>query len=486
MNYECNKCKKRFTRKYNLDVHCKRKFSCVKMGIEGNNHVITDETHIVDNTLNRFNIASNTSQNQFDVPCIAIFESDFPSNDAQNTPIQSPIQFNEVPITSVQSNISSNKGQNTLEKSNISSNILFNISQVISDNSAIIPDNFSTVTDKPPIILDNLAIDDSTIVKDISNNTKKIHQCLNCLKIFSRNNILQKHINNNCKGQDTKKIQCDYCLHNFFSPSNLKKHIKKGCKLQPINNDINNDINMDFIDSDDSDDSDDTDVNENINVNELLKKLKTLEEENEKLNEKLKNQKEPSITYNTNTNTNTNSNNNITINNTQNITNNTQNIILVEFGKEKINEVLTHEEKIKIFERGFNSVTVLTKQIHFNEKFPQYNNCYISNRRDNVAIVYDGKGWGAIDVTDVVQTLIDNGKCYLETEYNESKEKYDTTENNKDKNKILSEKAITQFSRYLDKKDDKELKKRYDKETKLMMYNNRNVVMKNKKGINNK
>jgi hypothetical protein len=129
---------------------------------------------------------------------------------------------------------------------------------------------------------------------------------------------------------------------------------------------------------------------------------------------------------------------------------------------------------------------VLTKQIHFNDKIPQYNNCYISNRRDNVANVYDGNGWHAIDVTTAVDTLIENGKDYLESEYIESKEKYDVAANNNDKRKILSERAITQFNRYLVKKDDKDLEKRYNKETKLMMYNNRDIIMKNKKCIENK
>jgi len=442
MTFECDKCGKKFNRKYNLDVHYKRKFNCIKSEITIVNDIVNKELTIHNNI-------QLTPTNCLNSPnCDEITLNNFePPN-------------NYIPITT----INFDNFQNCTP-------------EIISNDSQDILDNTQNITNE------------SEVIKNSSSDRKKIRQCPKCFKIFSRHNVLQKHMESTCKGQIVKKTQCDYCLHVFSNPTNLRIHNEKGCKKRPLNNHIN----MDFIDSDDSDDSDDSENNknnENINVNELLKELKTLKEENEKL----KSQKEPPITTVTNTNNinNTNNNNsnnttiNNTINNTQNITNNTQNIILVEFGKEKINEVLTHEEKIKIFERGFNSVTVLTKQIHFNEKIPQYNNCYISNRRDNVAIVYDGTGWGAIDVADVVQTLIDNGKCYLETEYNESKEKYDTTENNKDKNKILSEKAITQFSRYLDKKDDKELKKRYDKETKLMMYNNRNVVMKNKKCLNNK
>jgi hypothetical protein len=146
-----------------------------------------------------------------------------------------------------------------------------------------------------------------------------------------------------------------------------------------------------------------------------------------------------------------------------------------------MDEFLTQEQKIKIFERGLNSVTVLTEYIHFNKKIPQYNNCYISNRRDNVANYYNGNKWSVMNVDDIVQTLIDDGKYYLESEYDENKKIYDITPDVDDKNKILSDKAITQFKKYLANKDDKLLEKRYDKDVKLMMYNNRELVINNKK-----
>jgi len=105
-----------------------------------------------------------------------------------------------------------------------------------------------------------------------------------------------------------------------------------------------------------------------ITTEELLEELKALKEEIRKL----QNQKEPNSSTIINDSHNT--NNNITINNTQNnITNNNQNVILVAFGKENFDAVLTQEDKIKIFERGLSSVIVLTEHIHFNEKIPQYN-----------------------------------------------------------------------------------------------------------------
>lgn len=372
MNYECERCGKKFNRKYNLDVHYKRKIKCDNNKINDINCIVNGKLGINDNTIINANISLQNTSNSLR----------YTSNGLQNT------------------------------------------------------------------IID---------LRNTKNN-KKTYQCSNCLKTFSRNNTLQNHIKNNCKGPDTKKTKCDYCSKTFSKPSNLKTHNKGYCKIQNNMNETNNN-------------------NNSVTTDELLEELRTLREEIAKLKSQIES---PTTTISVDSH----DNNNITINNqtnTQNITNNNQNIILVAFGQEKINEVLTHEEKIKIFERGLNSITVLTEHIHFNEKIPQYNNCYISNRRDNMAIYYDGTKWSLTNTDNIVQTLIDNSKCYLEAEYNESKAKYNNAKTRNDKYKILSDKAINQFNRYLDKKDDEELQKRYDNDTKLLMYNNKDLIMKNKK-----
>ena len=384
MNYECQKCGKKFTRKYNLEVHYNKKIDCTKGS--------------------QVPSFGSQPQNQGLInPCIG----------SQNPSIPS---------------------------------------QKICINEQICTEQICT--------------------EQIY--TEKIFQCPTCLKIVSRNDVLQNHIKNKCKGPNIRKIKCDYCAHIFSKPSNLKKHNNGYCKIQNEMGNILQNAN--------------TNANTNVNTSEILEELKNLKEEIIKLKN---NQKEsPTVIDSNNTNNitinNNNINNNINNNNTtQNITN-TQNIILVAFGKENFDDVLTHEEKIKIFERGLSSVTVLTEHIHFNEKNPQYNNCYISNRRDNTAVFYDGRKWSLTNVDNIVQTLIDNGKYYLESEYNESKEKYDTVVNQTDKNKILSDKAITQFGRYLAIKDDEDLQKRYDNDMKLIMYNNKDIVIKNKKRLDNK
>ena len=382
MSYECHKCGKKFTRKYNLEVHYKKKIDCTK------------------------------------VTQVPSFGSQIPT-----------FSLGDPYICSQNQNIMSQKmGPNDDILSNVPENNKINTEQIC---------------------------------------TEQIFQCPTCLKIVSRNDVLQNHIKNNCKGSNTRKIKCDYCAYTFSKPSNLKKHNNGYCKIQNGMNNIIQNAN----------------ANTNINMTtpEIIEELKNLKEEIIRLKQYQK--ESPTMIDSNNT-------NNITINNntnntTQNITNN-QNIILVAFGKENFDDVLTHEEKIKIFERGLSSVTVLTEHIHFNEKIPQYNNCYISNRRDNMAVVYDGRKWSLTNVDNIVQTLIDNGKYYLETEYNESKEKYDNSVNQTDKNKILSDKAITQFGRYLAIKDDEDLQKRYDNDVKLIMYNNKEVVIKNKKRANKK
>lgn len=60
---------------------------------------------------------------------------------------------------------------------------------------------------------------DSSVHEEIIFSNKKIHQCLGCLKIFSRNDVLQNHIKNHCKGLEIQKTKCDYCFRIFFETS---------------------------------------------------------------------------------------------------------------------------------------------------------------------------------------------------------------------------------------------------------------------------
>jgi hypothetical protein len=187
----------------------------------------------------------------------------------------------------------------TKELEEIKKIINFPTKMDVSDEAVLLSTNGENSALPSVIVVNNDSVPNDIVVNNngspitnITNNNvtnitictrkKKIRQCPSCSKIFSRNNILQNHIKNSCKGPNAKKTQCDYCSHIFSKPANLKTHIRRGCKIQKGNNNQNMDLvddntNMGLVDSESSDDD------ENINMDELLKELKSLRKENKKL-----------------------------------------------------------------------------------------------------------------------------------------------------------------------------------------------------------
>ena len=82
----------------------------------------------------------------------------------------------------------------------------------------------------------------------------------------------------------------------------------------------------------------------------------------------LKNNKNQIIT--TNNHTNNNNTNNHTNNNTVNI---------IKFGTEKLNEILSEQEMLKITEFINSSINESIKRVHFNDKRPELKNIVIKN-----------------------------------------------------------------------------------------------------------
>ena len=70
--------------------------------------------------------------------------------------------------------------------------------------------------------------------------------------------------------------------------------------------------------------------------------------------------------------TNNNKINNGTINN---------NIVLIGYGKEDLAKI-DKKDILKSLKKGFYSTIQLTESVHFNPKYPEYHNVYISNIKD--------------------------------------------------------------------------------------------------------
>ena len=51
-------------------------------------------------------------------------------------------------------------------------------------------------------------------------------------------------------------------------------------------------------------------------------------------------------------------------------------------------------------------LAILMKYMHFNEKFPQFQNIYSSNTKEKYVRVYDGKKWIIEDRNKILEDLI--------------------------------------------------------------------------------
>jgi hypothetical protein len=105
---------------------------------------------------------------------------------------------------------------------------------------------------------------------------------------------------------------------------------------------------------------------------------------------------------------------------------------------EEYNKLKKHLEINKEIEESI-------KQVHFNEDFPEYNNVFITNMRDNLAYVFNGDKFISIHKNEMLNELIDQHT----NEINISLDK--------NKNKI-SQQTIEIIETLIDKLNDKENK----------------------------
>jgi hypothetical protein len=274
------------------------------------------------------------------------------------------------------------------------------------------------------IKLDNIKLDDSFI-------DKQEYQCTYCPKILSSQNILHRHMTKYCKVKkenDTKEKLISEILEEMKNEIAMLK--EQNTEIKAEYNDIKT---------------------ENNDIKKKLARRNT-KTQNNTLN----------VAIDSNNNSNNNSNNKTTI---ENVTNNN---IIVAFGTENLSKIVSNTQCNKFLERGISAITELIKHVHFNKDLPQYHNCYISNARDNHAIIFNGTSWSLVDMGEIIKALIEKNGGYLECKYEELKP-------------LLSEIAIKQFKRYLKVRDTDELAKRYKEDIKLILYNSGEVVVATRK-----
>ena len=192
------------------------------------------------------------------------------------------------------------------------------------------------------------------------------------------NNIIDESLNN--------KLICEYCSIKFTRIDNLNRHIKKSCKEKKKYDKIKAEERKQIIKLEDEK----KDMNKQIN--ELIQKVGTTNNYNNKL--------DMSTSTNTNTNTSISTSTNIKLNN---------------YGEENLS-MLTDSFMRNMIQLPFGAIPKKIERIHFNNKYPENKNIRLLNKNDNKIQVLKDNKWTYVKKRDTIQRLIDD-KNYLLDEY---------------------------------------------------------------------
>ena len=232
-------------------------------------------------------------------------------------------------------------------------------------------------------------------------------------------------------------LTCSNCNKSFSRSDNLKRHLNSCKKIESSIKDL-------------------------LTENEILK-------HHLKKQEELMNQLIESINKNAKIHPKTlqkinkqliNCNNNTIINNTY-----------VKFGNLSYDGILSDKEQREILRKQYLSLEESIKKIHFNKDLPEYNNVFITNMKDDIAYVFNGKQFISVRKNDMLNQLIDMHVDEINISFEKNKGK-------------LNEKQIERLEKFLDMLNDEDTKykdgtqrifsnyKAYKiNEVKLMIYN---------------
>jgi hypothetical protein len=216
-------------------------------------------------------------------------------------------------------------------------------------------------------------------VTDFNNNVTDFN---NNVTDFS-NKVTEINIKNN--------IACKFCKKKFNHRSNKCNH-EKICKFK---NNINNIDNINNTDK------------KIERLENTISELKNLILQQAKIHPKTLQKINKQLINNI-----TNTNNGTIINNTY-----------VKFGSVQHSSVLKESAILNILNRPFESLEESIKSIHFNKDLPEYNNIYITNMKDNLAYIFNGKQFISVRKNDILDELIDNHKDQIENSFEEFKNK---------------------------------------------------------------
>ena len=246
------------------------------------------------------------------------------------------------------------------------------------------------------------------------------------------NNNLQdlQDLKNSNSIQENQLI-CNYCLKVYSDKYVLYRHMKSYCKVKKQEENKKEEI-----------------------YQQLLK-------ENEELKNEIKQLKNNAL----------NSSGKI-INKNCSIHNGDNNIVIVAHGREDLDKIDV-KYILEALKRGTSAIPVITERIHFNEKYPEYQNVYITNMNQKYGMIYNGKEWKLRDKDTIIDDLYDKKYDFLDENFENIYEQ-------------LSESQQKAFKRFLDihekADEDKQSRKIINKikqDLKFILYNNKNMPIEN-------
>lgn len=228
--------------------------------------------------------------------------------------------------------------------------------------------------------------------------------CDACGKKFKKKESLEYHTEKQVC--NNKEIICKYCGNRFTTKNTMYKHIRNVCKVKNMNEYADKIIHDRFVEFEE-------------NHKKIEKKIKKLKREVKKNADV---QIKGSSNYN-NADNNINGDHN---NNVVNINNNVvNNVVMVPFGMEDMS-VFSKEEIIKTF-NGYYTPVNLAELVHFNPKYPEYQNIRISNLHDQFASAFIDRAWKTVLKDDVVRKMYDNGKDFVDETFDEYSNRISTS-----------------------------------------------------------
>jgi len=258
-------------------------------------------------------------------------------------------------------------------------------------------------------------------------------KCKLCLKYYKNEKRLSVHmtkmhssyditppqnllINPQISSNSLNEYICNFCTKKFNRIDNYKRHINT-CKIKKS------------VDKS----KDDENLRMQGEIKELKKLVKDLINTNckmhykqfNKLQKMLEDKNNQEIINNGTINNGPVNNgpvNNGTINN--NINNN---INIIAFGSEKLEELFTESEKLTVLNNKNNALNFLIEYVHFNEKYPQFHNIIVTNNRADEAYIYDKatQNFKLVKKNNLIEDLIDYRTCDIEDFYYELKDQLD-------------------------------------------------------------